>query len=450
MRDAMAGAEPGLTALTAGLEASGRWLLANRAIAQLMFWRPVPNFEPSPEAVRPQRGDGRPAARRHGRRRRRRAARPRGRLRRGHLPCLHADHRSAQPGHRQRARPSWGQGRFTPLFPRLMRLLPAAFPLPARRRSFTSPACGGDAGALPGYARPGNAVLREGRAPGIGRPLSCSPSATSCHRRARACRVRSFAGREGAFVRRRSTAGPVAFLAAARDVAGPRPSACRPTVGVRRHACAGGAQLPDVPGRQRLEHADHRAPRRQALGAGWLRSMDSGSHVPRSRLWPGWRTNRAEYGIPWASRRPAPHRSSSGSTLSYADQSDRGPVPVQRPDADRGRGSGRAAIRHALMVEPTTCALYELLRRPFPTPAAARRPAGAIWSLYSTGCGPQTWTSADAAGLPILPGLHRRLRRGHVRPPSTTPIRFTADTTDHQLGVWPARHEARARFRGRA
>ena len=53
MRDAMAGAEPGLAALTAGLEASGRWLLANRALAQLMFWRPVPSFRPSQKPSRP-------------------------------------------------------------------------------------------------------------------------------------------------------------------------------------------------------------------------------------------------------------------------------------------------------------------------------------------------------------------------------------------------------------
>jgi len=55
MRQAMAGAEPGLAALTTGLEASGAWLLANPAIAQLMFWRPVPSFEPSPEALAPSR-----------------------------------------------------------------------------------------------------------------------------------------------------------------------------------------------------------------------------------------------------------------------------------------------------------------------------------------------------------------------------------------------------------
>src|SRR5664280_888930 len=53
MRQAMTDAEPGLAALTAGLEASGRWALANRATAQLMFWRPVPSFEPSAGAFTP-------------------------------------------------------------------------------------------------------------------------------------------------------------------------------------------------------------------------------------------------------------------------------------------------------------------------------------------------------------------------------------------------------------
>jgi AcrR family transcriptional regulator len=53
MRHAMAGAAPGLDALSAALEASGRWALANRAVAQLLFWRPVPGFEPSPAASAP-------------------------------------------------------------------------------------------------------------------------------------------------------------------------------------------------------------------------------------------------------------------------------------------------------------------------------------------------------------------------------------------------------------
>ena len=53
MRAAMERAAPGLDALAAGLEASGRWALAHPATAQLLFWRPVPSFEPTPEAMAP-------------------------------------------------------------------------------------------------------------------------------------------------------------------------------------------------------------------------------------------------------------------------------------------------------------------------------------------------------------------------------------------------------------
>jgi AcrR family transcriptional regulator len=50
MRGGMQRGEPGLDALIAGLEASGQWGLDNRALAELLFWRPVPSFTPSPEA----------------------------------------------------------------------------------------------------------------------------------------------------------------------------------------------------------------------------------------------------------------------------------------------------------------------------------------------------------------------------------------------------------------
>src|SRR3984893_5215939 len=53
MRDATADVAPALPALPAGLDASGRWCLANQSLAQLMFWRPVPSFEPSPDAFAP-------------------------------------------------------------------------------------------------------------------------------------------------------------------------------------------------------------------------------------------------------------------------------------------------------------------------------------------------------------------------------------------------------------
>ena len=115
-------------ALTAGLEASGRWLLANRAVAQLLFWRPVPSFEPSEEAFAPsvemvamQRAALADAV----------AA--------GELGP-EADSEEAVylistliVGVSSQAMANepdleWGQGRFSPLFPKLMRLLVAVYP----------------------------------------------------------------------------------------------------------------------------------------------------------------------------------------------------------------------------------------------------------------------------------------------------------------------------------
>lgn len=135
MREAMAGAEPGLAALTTGLEASGTWLLANRAIAQLMFWRPVPSFEPSPEALAPsiemvavQRAALADAV----------AA---GQLGPGaesdEAVCLVSTLITGVLSQAIANEPglAWGQGRFTPLFPKLMRLLAAAYPAAPARRS---------------------------------------------------------------------------------------------------------------------------------------------------------------------------------------------------------------------------------------------------------------------------------------------------------------------------
>jgi AcrR family transcriptional regulator len=128
MRDAMAGTEPGLASLTAGLEASGRWLLANRATAQLLFWRPVPSFEPSAEAFRPSEemvrlqrsalaeavaaGQLGPEADSD------EAVSVVASLISGVLTLAMAN----EPGL------EWGQGRFTPTFPKLMALLPAVYP----------------------------------------------------------------------------------------------------------------------------------------------------------------------------------------------------------------------------------------------------------------------------------------------------------------------------------
>ncbi len=128
MRAGMAGARPGLEALTAGLEASGRWCLAHRAVAELLFWRPVPSFEPSPEAfavstemVELQRGALADAV-------------TNGELGPGANDegaiFLVSTLIAGVLGQAIANEPDlpWGEGRFTPMFPRLMRLLPSAFP----------------------------------------------------------------------------------------------------------------------------------------------------------------------------------------------------------------------------------------------------------------------------------------------------------------------------------
>src|SRR5262249_1353595 len=85
----------------------------------------------------------------------------------------------------------------------------------------------------------------------------------------------------------------------------------------------------------------------------------------------------------------------------YADESDRGGCPIPADVAIEGGGD-----RHALIVDRSTCTLYELyaLER---SGGGWTAGSGAIWNLRSNRLRPAGWTSADAAGLPILPGLAR-------------------------------------------
>jgi AcrR family transcriptional regulator len=130
MRAAMATAEPGLDALVAGLESSGRWALANRAVAELLFWRPVPKFEPSGQAmaISQEMVDLQRAAMVDA-------------VAAGQLGPEATSEESIflvstlivgvlTQAIANEPELEWGTGRFTPLFPKLMRLLVAAYPLP--------------------------------------------------------------------------------------------------------------------------------------------------------------------------------------------------------------------------------------------------------------------------------------------------------------------------------
>jgi hypothetical protein len=121
----------------------------------------------------------------------------------------------------------------------------------------------------------------------------------------------------------------------------------------------------------------------------------------------------------------------------YADESDPGPyaVPLNAPIEG---GSNATGDRHAIAIDTTNCILYELYRA-FPGASSWTADSGAIFDLRSNALRPLTWTSADAAGLPIVPGLVTvdEVLSGEIR----HAIRFTAPQTRREF-VWPARHYA--------
>jgi hypothetical protein len=123
----------------------------------------------------------------------------------------------------------------------------------------------------------------------------------------------------------------------------------------------------------------------------------------------------------------------------YPDESDPGPYPVP-PDAPIEGGPESSGDRHVLVVDRDACRLYELFdARPVAGGARWTAGSGAVWDLRGYGLRPDGWTSADAAGLPILPGLVRfdEVAAGTIR----HALRFTAPDT-RKSHVWPARHDA--------
>lgn len=126
-------------------------------------------------------------------------------------------------------------------------------------------------------------------------------------------------------------------------------------------------------------------------------------------------------------------------TFEYAAESDRGPYPIP-PDAPIEGGPNADGDRHVLVVDKDRCRLYELFdARPQDGGARWTAGSGAIFDLRSNRLRPAGWTSADAAGLPILPGLARfhEVARGSI----DHALRFTARRT-RRAYVHPARHFA--------
>jgi Carbohydrate binding domain len=126
-------------------------------------------------------------------------------------------------------------------------------------------------------------------------------------------------------------------------------------------------------------------------------------------------------------------------SFTYADESDPGPYPVP-PDAPVEGGPSSSGDRHVLVVDRDACRLWELYSA-YPQNGGASWTAGsgATWDLNSNVMRPLGWTSGDAAGLPILPGLVRydEVATGEI----DHVIRLTAPRTANGY-VWPASHKA--------
>jgi hypothetical protein len=162
-----------------------------------------------------------------------------------------------------------------------------------------------------------------------------------------------------------------------------------------------------------------------SIGAGTGLHADFGSG-----LWEG-----APIGIPITvvgRRQPK-----SRVTFEYTGESDRGPYSIPRNVKIEG-GRSSTGDRHAVIVDRSSCRLYELFAL-YPKGRGWRAGSGAIWNLRSNKLRPAGWTSADAAGLPIFPGLARydEVKRGVI----DHALRFTVERT-RRAYVFPARHYA--------
>ncbi|MFN2543682.1 MAG: hypothetical protein ABR600_03795 [Actinomycetota bacterium] len=166
----------------------------------------------------------------------------------------------------------------------------------------------------------------------------------------------------------------------------------------------------------------------------WLASMDSSSTNLHPDFGP---SGGFPYGIPYTTV-PGSH-AKVRVHFQYADESDKGPYPFG-PETPIEGGKDAGGDRHAIMIDRSDCTLYELYDAHY-SDGGSTAGSGAIWDLDSNKLRPADWTSADAAGLPIFPGLLRldEVKKGLV----DHAIRFTAERTDQRY-VWPARHQAGA------
>lgn len=164
--------------------------------------------------------------------------------------------------------------------------------------------------------------------------------------------------------------------------------------------------------------------------------LDTGLHPDFGTVWQG-----APIGIPYVVVSGGQPRVPV--SFEYAGESDPGPYPIP-PDAPIEGGPASDGDRHVLVIDRDTWRLYELFAAyPEAGGASWRAGSGAVFDLNSNALRPAGWTSADAAGLPIFPGLVR-YDEAVERRAINHALRFTASRT-RRAYVYPARHFASSR-----
>ena len=171
----------------------------------------------------------------------------------------------------------------------------------------------------------------------------------------------------------------------------------------------------------------------RGLHADWGNKLDDGSPSHINEI--------VEYGIPFITvANPLP---SSSVSFAIADESDPGPYPIPTNAPIEG-GAASNGDRHVIAIDTANCVLYELYRGFTAVPNGWTADSGARWPLNSNASRTDGWTSADASGMAIFPGLVRweEVAAGEI----AHAIRFTAPNIWGSNGgnthkyIWPARH----------
>ena len=171
------------------------------------------------------------------------------------------------------------------------------------------------------------------------------------------------------------------------------------------------------------------------MSSTWLRAIGNSDHLHPDfgTVWRG-----APIGIPFVvvdSDQPKVRVN-----FEYDDESDPGPYPIPKgAPIEGGPDAPFESDRHIIMIDPRKKLLYEIFQA-IPDPVFGwRAGSGAIFDLSSDKLRPDGWTSSDAAGLPVFPGLVRydEVAEGEIR----HALRFTVERTQRAY-IHPARHFA--------